>query len=175
MSTLTMLTGGARSGKSRFALELAGRHPAPRVFVATAEACDAEMADRIARHRAERGTGWQTVEAPLDLAGALRSLPAETDVAVVDCLTVWLGNLMHHRGERESYAEVAGLLATIEQPPCDLILVTNELGMSIIPDNPLARRFRDVAGRLNQEVARRAGRVLLMVSGLPLALKGEMP
>jgi adenosylcobinamide kinase/adenosylcobinamide-phosphate guanylyltransferase len=169
-----MLTGGARSGKSRRALELARARDGRKAFIATAEVTDEEMRARIERHKLERGPDFDTVEAPLDLAGALRTLPPDTAVAVVDCLTVWVGNLMHHRGaEAEEYAEIGEFLAAIEAPPCDLIVVTNELGMSIIPANAMARRFRDLAGRLNQEVARRADRAVLMVSGLPLQLKGE--
>jgi len=174
MHTVTMLTGGARSGKSRYALEVARRYR-HRVFVATAEPLDAEMRARIGRHRTERGRGWRTVEAPLDLAGALRKLPAGTEIAVVDCLTVWLGNLMHHRGEQDEYPEISAFLKALDRPACDLVVVTNELGMSIVPDNPLARRFRDTAGRLNQDLARAAHNVLLLVSGLPVVLKGELP
>jgi adenosylcobinamide kinase/adenosylcobinamide-phosphate guanylyltransferase len=174
MHTVTMLTGGARSGKSYYAVEIAGRYRR-KVFVATAEPVDAEMRARIERHRAERGPSWRTVEAPLDLAGALRSLPADAEVAVVDCLTVWLGNLMHHRGEADSYPEIADFLKALDRPGCDIVVVTNELGMSIVPEKKLARRFRDVAGRLNQDLARVAHNAVLMVSGLPVLLKGELP
>jgi adenosylcobinamide kinase / adenosylcobinamide-phosphate guanylyltransferase len=174
MSTVTLLTGGARSGKSRRALELAREYSGKKAFIATAELVDDELRARIERHQAERGGDFATVEEPLDLAGALRALPADTSVAVIDCMTVWLGNLMHHNGEElEPYPEVADFIAAIESPPCDLLIVTNELGMGIIPANPMARRFRDIAGRLNQKLAARADRVLLMVSGLPLTLKGE--
>jgi adenosylcobinamide kinase/adenosylcobinamide-phosphate guanylyltransferase len=153
-------------------MELALAHRC-RVFLATATAFDGEMADRIARHRRERAERFTTVEAPLDLATALAHLPSETDVALVDCLTVWLGNLFERHGaERESFEEVAAFLRVIESPPCDLVVVTNEVGMGIVPENALARRFRDVAGRLNSEVAARANRVALMVCGLPIWAKG---
>ncbi len=171
-----MLTGGARSGKSRRALELAAARAGRRVFVATAEVTDDEMRARIGRHRAERGERFETVEEPVDLAGAVASLSPETAVAVIDCLTVWLGNLMHHRGaEADEYPEVGEFLGALESPPCDLVVVTNELGMSIVPANAMSRKFRDMAGRLNQELARRADRVELLVSGLPLVLKGDRP
>jgi adenosylcobinamide kinase / adenosylcobinamide-phosphate guanylyltransferase len=173
MKRVTMITGGGRCGKSRQALELA-RPYRRRAFIATAEAFDGEMSDRIAKHKAERGSEYLTVEAPLDLAGALRSLPGDVDVAVVDCLTVWLGNLMHRHGadgDGESLPEVAALLQALGDPPCDVIVVTNEVGMGIIPENAMARRFRDWAGRVNQRVAAQAGEVVLMVSGIPLKLK----
>jgi adenosylcobinamide kinase/adenosylcobinamide-phosphate guanylyltransferase len=172
---VTMLTGGARSGKSRRALELAGARSGKKAFVATATVTDEEMRERIEKHRAARGAEFLTVEAPVDLAGAIRGLPAEVEVAVVDCLTVWMGNLFHERGENGEFPEVAELLAVLEAPPCDLVVVTNELGMGVVPDNAMARRFRDLAGRVNQEVAARAGRVELLVGGLPLVLKDNRP
>lgn len=175
---ITLITGGARSGKSRFALTLAARAARP-AFIATAEPLDGEMEERIRRHREEREGRYLTCEEPVDLAGALGRLPAGTEVAVVDCLTLWLGNLVHRRGdegfrgELEDLAEVGAFLAALAAPPCELILVGNEVGMGIIADNPLARRFTDLVGRLNQSVAASAQRVVLMVSGLPLVLKGE--
>jgi adenosylcobinamide kinase/adenosylcobinamide-phosphate guanylyltransferase len=175
MRAVTLVTGGARSGKSRYAMELALAYRR-RVFVATATAFDGEMADRIARHRRERAERFTTVEAPLDLAGALAALPPATDVALVDCLTVWLGNLFERHGaETESFEEVAAFLRAIEAPPCDLVVVTNEVGMGIVPENALARRFRDVAGRLNAEVAARADRVAFMVCGVSMHVKGNRP
>lgn len=140
------------------------------------------MRRRIECHRAERGEGWSTVEEPVDLAGALVRLAPETEVAVVDCLTVWLGNLVH-RGEGAAdlaadlanpatFPEIGALLALLDDPPCPLILVTNELGWGIVPDNALARAFRDLAGRVNEEAARRADRVVMMVAGRPLELPG---
>lgn len=170
--TTTLITGGARSGKSRLALELAAPHDR-RAFVATAEALDDEMRDRISRHRRERGDGFTTIEAPLDLAGALRALPPDTGVAVVDCLTVWLGNRLHHRALADlDDPAVTGLLDVLVTPPCDLVLVTNEVGTGIVPETPLGRRFRDLAGELNQHVAARADRVLLAVCGQPMWIKG---
>ena len=177
MGKVVLITGGARSGKSRYAMELAGGHEGGRVYIATAEPVDADMRGRIEKHKEERGEMFTTIEEPLDLAGALGSVPEGAGVAVVDCLTVWLGNLMHHHCEGEGEGELPGVAEFLEilgAPPCDLILVTNEVGMGIIPENRLARSYRDTLGRLNQEVARRAGQVVLMVSGLPVAIKGDV-
>jgi adenosylcobinamide kinase / adenosylcobinamide-phosphate guanylyltransferase len=169
----SLILGGARSGKSRYAQRMAeaaaataGRRP---VYVATGESRDAEMAQRIATHRAERGDRWTSLEAPVDLAGALRTLAAE-DVAVVDCLTLWLSNSMlavddHHETRLER------LPAAIAACPARLWLVSNEVGWGIVPDNALARRFRDEAGQLHQRVAEMAQEVVLVVAGLPLVLK----
>lgn len=136
-------------------------------MIATAEALDAEMADRIARHRAERGPAWRTIEAPLDLAGALAEIDSQ-EAAVVDCLTLWVSNLMH--AERDLDRESARLVAALGHR--EVFLVSNEVGLGIVPDNALARRFRDAAGRLNQRVAAAADRVLFIAAGLPLTLKG---
>ncbi len=173
MARITLVTGGARSGKSDHALRMAlGTSDGTAVFVATAEAFDDEMRERIEKHRRERPAGMPTVEAPVDLAGALRSLPAGTGIAVVDCLTVWMSNLMHHLGPAaDSYRPVKELLELIEHPPCDLVFVTNEVGLGIVPENALARRFRDLAGSLNRAVAARADRVIFMVCGIPMQVK----
>jgi adenosylcobinamide kinase / adenosylcobinamide-phosphate guanylyltransferase len=172
MSRITLVTGGVRSGKSRYALELGAAREHP-VFVATAEPADEEMRTRIARHRAERAPRFQTVEEPLDLARALRALPAGTEIAVVDCLTVWLGNLMCRLGVAETYPEVGAFLEVLDRPPCDLVLVTNEVGMGVVPVSDMGRAFRDLAGNVNQQAARRAGTVVLLVCGLPVFLKKE--
>lgn len=169
----TLIIGGCRSGKSRRALEMASAHTA-RFFIATAEACDGEMAGRIARHRDERGDAFKTIEAPLDPAAALASIRDPGAIAIVDCLTVWLGNLFHHgRLAREPCPEIDGLLERLERPPCRVVLVTNEVGLGIVPDSPLGRAFRDRAGWLNQRVAVIADEVILMVAGLPLTLKSQ--
>jgi len=171
MKSVTLITGGGRSGKSRHALALAGQQTR-RVFIATAVAFDSEMADRIARHREERASQFLTLEEPLRLDDALRRLPPDTDVAVIDCLTVWLGNLMHQdEAIQPDSPPILALLEALQRPPCDVILVTNEVGLGIIPDNPMARRFRDLAGTVNQKMAAVADRVVFMVSGLPLVLK----
>lgn len=169
-----LILGGARSGKSA----LAGRRAeafARVVWVATAEAHDAEMAERIARHRAERPAHWATVEEPLYLAAALRRHAGNTagaDVClVVDCLTLWLTNLLLAEDAGLFERETAALLDTLPALPGEIILVANEVGLGIVPDNALARRFRDEAGRLNQRVAAACERVTFVAAGLPLVLK----
>lgn len=172
--SLTFVLGGARSGKSRFAEGLAVRHSGPRVYVATAEPRDAEMAARIVRHRADRaGAPWNLVEEPRDLAGAIRRNSAPGTLLLVDCLTLWLANLMT-AGDDLGAAESA-LVATLASCPGRMILVANEVGLGIVPDNALARAFRDRAGRLNQAVAAAADAVYFIAAGLPLALKGPQP
>ena len=166
--TLTLLIGGARSGKSAYAEKLTAGHPAPWAYVATAEAHDAEMSQRIGHHRARRGEGWETIEAPLGLAGALAALPPGRP-ALVDCLTLWLTNQMLAGHDIE--AECARLVEALARPRGPWFVVSNEVGQGIVPDNALARRFRDAAGRLNQQTAAVADSVLLMVAGLPLKVK----
>jgi adenosylcobinamide kinase/adenosylcobinamide-phosphate guanylyltransferase len=137
-------------------------------MIATAEALDAEMAERISRHQADRGPEWRTVEAPVDLSSALAVLE-EGDVAVVDCLTLWLSNLMTR--EMPLPPAFESLMASIDRARADLIFISNEVGLGIVPDNALARRFRDQAGWLHQRLADRADRVLLVIAGLPVVLK----
>ena len=163
---ITLVLGGARSGKTRYALKAAEAEAGPLVMIATAEALDQEMADRIARHRAERGPRWRTVEASLDLADAIEAL-ASQEIAVVDCLTLWLSNLM--LADRAIEAETERLLIALADRR--VILVSNEVGGGVVPDNALARRFRDEAGRLNQRLAADADTVVLVTAGLPLTLK----
>ena len=165
--TTTLILGGARSGKTSHALRAAEATGRDLVMIATAQALDDEMQARITQHRAERGPAWRTVEAPLDLAGALAKVGPD-DVAVVDCLTLWASNLMH--AERDVETEAATLIAALAGR--EVLLVSNEVGLGIVPDNALARRFRDVAGRLNQQVAAAADKVVFIAAGLPLALKG---
>jgi adenosylcobinamide kinase/adenosylcobinamide-phosphate guanylyltransferase len=166
---LTLIIGGARSGKSRHAEHLACAMPPPWRYIATAEAWDEEMRARIADHRARRGAGWRTDEAPRDLAEAIASAGAES-VVLIDCLTLWLTNIM--LAEREIAAETVKLLDAIAGADKPVIAVSNEVGLGIVPENALARRFRDAQGRLNAEIAAAAGHVLLMAAGLPLTLKG---
>lgn len=165
---LALVLGGARSGKSRFAEELLARHAPPWLYVATAEAGDAEMVTRIAAHKARRGTDWMTREAPRDLVGALAE-PGDRPV-LVDCLTLWLSNLM--LADAAIDAEIARLEQALERARAPVVLVANEVGSGIVPDNALARRFRDLQGQLNQRLAARADRVVLVVAGLPLFVKG---
>ncbi|RJT41921.1 bifunctional adenosylcobinamide kinase/adenosylcobinamide-phosphate guanylyltransferase [Mesorhizobium waimense] len=165
---LTFVIGGARSGKSAHAETLVTSRPAPWTYIATAEAYDREMRERIALHRSRRGEGWTTVDAPLDLAGALAALPEGRPV-LVDCLTLWLTN--HMLAEHDIEAECLRLTDVLSRPRGPWFVVSNEVGQGIVPDNALARRFRDAAGRLNQQVAAVADTVLLMVAGLPLKVK----
>ena len=168
---LTLILGGARSGKSRLALQRAEAIAQPVCFIATAQAHDAEMADRIAHHQAERPAHWGTVEAPLDLAGAIRTAPS--GVVVVDCLTLWLTNWLCQPEPNGFAAARAALLAALEARHSDeIILVSNETGLGIIPLGALTRRFVDEAGWLNQDIARIADEVIFVAAGLPLTLKG---
>jgi adenosylcobinamide kinase/adenosylcobinamide-phosphate guanylyltransferase len=169
---LTLVLGGARSGKSRYAESLITLLPPPFVYVATAEAGDAEMAERIAVHRSRRGVAWQTVEAPHDLAGALSAVPTGTPV-LVDCLTLWLSNRMLAKADLG--AEINCLERALDDVVGPVVMVANEVGSGIVPDNALARRFRDLQGALNQRLAARADRVVLMVAGLPLHVKETTP
>ncbi len=165
--TLTLVLGGARSGKSRHAEALVTSLPGPWRYVATAQALDAEMADRIALHRARRAAGWITVEAPLDLAGALRAAAGQP--VLVDCLTLWLTNLI--LGGQDLAAAQGALDSALDLRDAPSVLVANEVGLGIVPDNALARAFRDAAGRLNQHLAARADTVLFLVAGLPMRVK----
>ena len=166
---LTLVLGGARSGKSRYAESLIEALPPPWIYLATAEARDAEMEQRIAAHRARRGSGWQTVEAPHDLAGALRAAPTEAAV-LVDCLTLWLSDRL--LAEANMDREIDKLESVLTNHAGVVVLVSNEVGAGIVPDNALARRFQDLQGTLNQRIAARASRVVFMVAGLPLHVKG---
>ena len=167
---LTLILGGARSGKTKRALSLAETSPSP-IYVATAEAHDDEMRQRIAEHQVERETHWRTIEAPLDLANALNEIGKEADasIVVVDCLTLWLSNLM--LAERDVAAESDQLLQAVQACVAPIVLVSNEVGFGLVPDTALGRNFRDAQGRLNQRVAEAADTVELVVSGLPMRLK----
>ncbi|MFP3868630.1 MAG: bifunctional adenosylcobinamide kinase/adenosylcobinamide-phosphate guanylyltransferase [Desulfobacteraceae bacterium] len=172
---LALITGGAKSGKSRYAQALAESQPRPWLYVATSEALDEEMADRIARHQARRGSDWTTREEPLSLARTLQEAEARYGVILVDCLTVWLSNLMTRLAPDSDIdsLEVMALLKVLENFNTPVILVTNEVGWGIVPDNALAREFRDRAGDLNQRLSQLADLVVLVVGGLPLTLKPE--
>lgn len=174
IAKLSLVLGGARSGKSRYAEGLMAALPppwrAPWTYVATAEAGDAEMAERIASHRARRGALWRTIEAPRDLAGSLQAAGAAP--ALVDCLTLWLSNLMLAGADID--AEIERLEHALAAAAAPVVMVANEVGSGIVPDHPLGRRFRDMQGVLNQRIAARVDRVVLMVAGLPLAIKGAL-
>lgn len=170
----TLVLGGARSGKSARALALAAAAPAvEKVFIATAQPLDEEMAARIARHRRDRGPDFTTVEAPLELLAAVRAACGPGRAVVVDCLTLWLSNLLQHgRPVEEATADLCdGVRAVAGEPDAFLVLVSNEVGSGVAPANALARDFRDAQGRLNQRIAAVADRVELVTAGLVLVLK----
>jgi len=164
-----LVIGGARSGKSRYAQSRAEATGLRPVFLATAQACDDEMCARIAQHQAERDMRWQAVEAPLELAEAIAANSAPDRVLMVDCLTLWVTNLM--MSERNVAVATDSLIAAIAETKGAIILVSNEVGWGIVPDNALARRFRDEAGRVNQRVASCVSEVQLVVAGLSLRMK----
>lgn len=167
----TLVLGGARSGKSRYAEGLARGWAGPRIYIATAEARDEEMRQRIALHRKRRAPGgWVTVEAPLDLEAALLRHDGQEAFLLVDCLTLWISNLM--LAERDIGAAVGSLARTMRGLEARSVFVSNEVGLGIVPDNALARRFRDAAGSANQAIAAAAPEVVFMAAGLPLKLKG---
>lgn len=174
MSRLVFVTGGARSGKSGFAEGLAVESGLALVYIATATAGDPEMAERIGRHRDSRGDGWLTVEEPLDIAGALDGLSGKGHAVVVDCLTLWLANTMMDFGDdfevvaREKADRLADALKIFDGVA---VVVSNEVGLGIVPDNALARRFRDAAGAVNRIIAAASDEVYLMVSGIPVRIK----
>lgn len=167
---ITLVLGGARSGKSRYAESVIAALSPPWAYVATAEAGDAEMAERIAAHRARRGPNWQTIEAPHDLPTALRT--SQGRPVLIDCLTLWLSNLLLADDNIEE--ETALLEQAVAACTAPVVLVANEVGYGIVPEHPLGRRFRDLQGVLNQRIAARADRVVLVVAGIPLAVKGTL-
>ena len=166
----TLILGGARSGKSRYALELGESLSKDRVFIATAQGFDEGMRERIARHRSDRGSSWRTVEELVEVWGVIESECREGRVVVLDCLTLWLNNLMLF--ERDVESDIERLVSCLESMKGDVILVSNEIGLGLVPDTELGREFRDLHGRMNQRVAAVCDRVLFMVAGLPVVVKG---
>jgi adenosylcobinamide kinase / adenosylcobinamide-phosphate guanylyltransferase len=166
----TLVLGGARSGKSRYAEAVVTGAAKAGTYIATAEAGDAEMAARIAHHRIGRGAFWRTVEEPLDLAGAIAAHGDPARPLLIDCLTLWLSNLLG--AGRIVEHETEALIGALRAAAGPVVLVANEVGMGLVPETPLGREFRDAAGRLNQAVAAHADRVVFVAAGLPLALKG---
>ncbi len=170
MGKSILITGGARSGKSRFAEDLVLCQGQAPVYIATAQAFDGEMEARIAAHRARRGPEWSTVQAPLNLSKALYDTDAPDGAPrLVDCLTLWLSNLMH--AERNVADEIAALTDLIPKQSAPLTFVTNEVGAGIVPENALARRYRDEAGEMNQKLAAAVDEAYLVVSGCPVRIK----
>lgn len=169
----TLVLGGARSGKSSYAESLSDGWVGPRVYIATAQAFDDEMAARIKSHRDRRGGDWSTIETMLDLPQKLHGAAAENTFILIDCLTLWLTNLM--LADMDSGKEVDALLDAIQSAPGTIVLVSNEVGSGIVPENELARRFRNIAGFTNQRVAQVADEVVLVTAGLPMTLKPAIP
>ena len=171
---LTLITGPARSGKTRLAVKWGLNFSPPRTYIATAQNRDDEMSERIRRHQEERGLAFQTVEEPLALGDGLQKIMATCSVVIVDCLTLWVSNLLgameEGRGIQERLDDFLTILKRIETP---VILIGNEVGWGIVPENALARTFRDISGRLHQEIAQIADQVILMVAGIPLVVKGK--
>ncbi|MEX1035209.1 MAG: bifunctional adenosylcobinamide kinase/adenosylcobinamide-phosphate guanylyltransferase [Sneathiella sp.] len=168
-SDITLILGGARSGKSRFAEDFVIKHGASQIYLATAEAYDSEMQSRIKQHRRDRGDRWTTIEESLSLAEALKIHSQATNIILVDCLTLWLSNLMGHDLSIET--EIDKLITVLSELPGPVVLVSNEVGQGIVPDNALARAFRDHAGRLHQRLAEIAEEVYFITAGLPQKLK----
>ncbi|GGE03311.1 adenosylcobinamide kinase/adenosylcobinamide phosphate guanyltransferase [Polymorphobacter glacialis] len=168
-NSLTFFLGGARSGKSRLAQEMAESQHGSLAYLATGQAFDAEMADRIARHRTDRGPRWRTTDCPLDLPAAIAREAVLGNIVLVDCLTLWTSNLL--LSDADLPAAQAALLAALAAARCPVILISNETGLGIVPDNALARQFRDAAGRLHQQVAALADTVFFVAAGLTLRLK----
>jgi len=173
MSALTLVLGGARSGKSRFALELGQKISGEKYFIATAEALDAEMAARIARHKKERGANWQTIEAPRGLSEKIESLAKNADLILIDCLTLWLSNVLLEKAATDALVtqKIETLVDTAMKVQCPLIAVSNEVGLGIVPADAETRRFRDFAGLLHQRWAASAEEVYFMVAGISQKIK----
>jgi adenosylcobinamide kinase/adenosylcobinamide-phosphate guanylyltransferase len=172
MAKTVFVTGGARSGKSRIAEEIAGGLGAPICYIATGQAKDSEMAERIAAHRRRRGEKWHTVEEPLHLCEAVKEADGRFEAIMIDCVTLWLTNLLlTYDDDERPLAEVRMLAELLPELTTPLILVSNEVGMGIVPENALARTFRDLAGRANEILAATADEVYVMFSGIPLRLK----
>ena len=170
-----LVLGGARSGKSRYALQLATRRWKHPLYLATAEVKDEEMAQRVQAHRQARGARWWCVEEPLDIANVLTNSTVDTDGILVDCLTLWLSNVLLQEGEDTYKKRRQALLDAVRNIRRNLILVGNEVGLGIVPEHELGRKFRDLAGWLHQDLAAAMDTVVLVVAGLPLALKGTLP
>lgn len=170
-----LVVGGAKSGKSSFALDLCNGLRGTHIFLATAQPLDQEMYDRITCHQTDRGGDWQTVEEPLNVAERISALDTEETVILIDCVTLWLSNLFAEHGENQTLVEQAidGLALQLQNIRGVVLVVSNEVGSGIVPDNPLARLFRDTAGTANQRIARIARKVVTVIAGLPLVLKDE--
>nr|HID58495.1 bifunctional adenosylcobinamide kinase/adenosylcobinamide-phosphate guanylyltransferase [Desulfobacterales bacterium] len=172
MKEILLVTGGCRSGKSRFALEYANKNYENKVYIATCEAKDKEMQERIRRHQQDRGPDWKTVEEPIALSGAVNLYKFKAQIILIDCLTFWVSNLLM-KGEDEKLImqRLEELTDAIQERECTTVLVSNEVGAGIVPVNPLARQFRDIIGSVNQRIAAIADDVVWMVAGIPVFIK----
>lgn len=175
MGKITFILGGARSGKSSFAVKLAAQDGRNSAFIATCEPLDEEMRKRIELHKQKRPRRWQTFEAPYDIPAALRKIKAKFGIVILDCLTLLISNLMlkGKKNDAEIEKEIYKIISLLKQAKSDSIIISNEVGLGIVPQNKLGRKFRDIAGRINQQVTLSADEVILMVSGIPLTLKKE--
>ncbi|MBW2004811.1 MAG: bifunctional adenosylcobinamide kinase/adenosylcobinamide-phosphate guanylyltransferase [Deltaproteobacteria bacterium] len=175
MKEIIFVIGGCRSGKSSFALDYANKHFRQKVFLATSQALDDEMKERILRHREVRGPDWITIEEPIKLEDALESLKARVDVVLIDCLTLWVSNLlMDGETEEKILSRAEAFVESMQKIPQSIIVVSNEVGAGIVPTNKMAREFRDIIGILNQKVAACSDTVVLAVAGLPHLIKGKL-
>jgi adenosylcobinamide kinase/adenosylcobinamide-phosphate guanylyltransferase len=174
LNKIIFVTGGCRSGKSTYALQTAEKMPAERkIFIATCVPQDYEMKQRVARHQKERSQNWVTVEEPLHLPQAILENSPKADVMLVDCLTLWVSNLLMQSGDEKKIADtIPQLIDALEKATCPIVLVSNEVGTGIVPENRLARQFRDITGWVNQAVAKSANKVVWMVAGIPVTVKG---
>lgn len=166
---IIFIIGGARSGKSSFAMREASKLSGPKAFIATAEALDDEMKERIRNHKEQRGKDWYTCEEQINLSSLLREIHEKYDVIIIDCLTLWLSNLLIN--DKDINSEITAFTNVLSTVNCQLFIVSNEVGMGIVPDNKLGRRFRDLAGALNQNIAEVADEVYLVTAGIPVKIK----
>jgi len=174
MKKKILITGGCRSGKSRFALDYADQYFSKKLYLATCEVLDEEMAERVENHKKIRGPEWQTVEEPIEIADKIRQYGDKVEVILLDCMTLWLSNLlMKGRIDSTVMNEIDTLIESIIHSQTSLIIVSNEVGMGIVPADPLSRRFRDLSGMANQKIAEVVDTAIFMVSGIPIFLKGK--
>jgi adenosylcobinamide kinase/adenosylcobinamide-phosphate guanylyltransferase len=171
---MIFITGGCRSGKSRYALHYANQHFSKKLFLATCEVLDEEMAQRIENHKKVRGPEWQTIEEPVDIVNKIKKDGGDSEVILIDCLTLWLYNLlMRWDNDLRIMEETERLIVSLKKSHTSFLLVSNEVGMGIVPADPLSRRYRDLLGAMNQRIADALDTVIFMVSGIPLFLKGK--
>lgn len=171
---MIFITGGGRSGKSRYALDYANRNFSEKLFLATSEPLDEEMVQRIENHKKARGPEWQTIEEPVEIVNKINEYEGIGKVILIDCITLWLYNLlMRWDNDLRIMEETARLIDSLKRSPASCILVSNEVGMGIVPADPLSRRYRDLLGAMNQKIAEALDTVIFMVSGIPLFLKGK--